>query len=209
MPKAGRAAGDGPADAAQADDAERLAVEALAQRQRAFGPGAGAHEALALDDAPHARQDQREGHVGDILGQHVRSVGDPDSARPRAVEIDRVEADAETGDDLELRTGVDELRAGAEHAVGRDGPDRAGRPRSGTARGPSRATICGRHSRVRRAASPIRDSGRPSRRRALSLSLPPFISTTIGRAIESRNSTCYKMRRHDPCSGHGTWRRDH
>ena len=107
----------------EADDAERLTVEAFAQRQRAFDPRAGAHEGLALDDAAHACQDQRERHVGDVLGQHVRRIGDPDAPRPRPVEVDGVEANAETGDDLELGTGVDETGAGAQDAIRRDGAD--------------------------------------------------------------------------------------
>ncbi len=119
----GRAAGDGAADAAVAEHAQRLAVEAAPERQRALGPGPGPHEGVALDDAPEDRQDQREGHVGHVLGQHIRRIGDPHPARPRAVEVDRVEPDAETGNDLEFRAGVDKLRVRAEHAVRRDGAD--------------------------------------------------------------------------------------
>src|SRR5271166_2608610 len=43
--------------------------------------------------------------------------------RACAVEVDRVEADAETGYDLKLRAGVDETGAGAQDAIGRDGAD--------------------------------------------------------------------------------------
>ena len=49
--------------------------------------------------------------VGDLLGQHVRRVGDDDAALGRRLDVDRVVADAEIGDDLELRQALDQ-RAG-------------------------------------------------------------------------------------------------
>ena len=97
-------AADRLADAAHADDAD-LAVAQRADAQRiVLGlPQAGAHIAIGLDEFAQRRDQQSHRDVGDFLGQHVRRVGDDDVMLARIGEIDMVIADAEAGDDFELR----------------------------------------------------------------------------------------------------------
>ena len=108
-----RAPGQRLADAAHADDAHALAQEPCAQHRgrTPAAPLVGPHHALARAHAARRGQHQRHRHVGCVLGQHARRVGDGDAAMARGVEIDMVDAGAERGDQLELRTGL------AQHAA--------------------------------------------------------------------------------------------
>jgi hypothetical protein len=47
-------------------------------------------------------------HVGGVLGQHARRIGDGDAALARGVEVDVVDAGAERGDQLQPRPGLRE-----------------------------------------------------------------------------------------------------
>ena len=76
-------------------------LSAQHRRRTPAGPLAGAHHALALAHASRRRQHQRHGHVGGVLGQHARRVGDGDAALAGGVEIDMVDAGAERGDQLQ------------------------------------------------------------------------------------------------------------
>jgi hypothetical protein len=60
----------------------------------------------ALGEPAGDREDEGHGHVGRVLGQHARRVGDDDAAHARGVEIDVVHAVAEIGDQLQLRAGL-------------------------------------------------------------------------------------------------------
>ncbi len=60
----------------------------------------------ALGQPARHRQDQGHGHVGRVLGQHARRVGDDDAAHARGVEVDVVDAVAEVGDQFQLRPGL-------------------------------------------------------------------------------------------------------
>ena len=93
---------DGAADAPEPENAERLAAQARAERQGARAPCAGADMRVAVDHLAHVGEDEREGEVRHVLGENVGRVGDADAAGARALEIDRVDADAVAGDDLEL-----------------------------------------------------------------------------------------------------------
>jgi hypothetical protein len=63
-------------------------------------------ERRALGQPPRHGEDQRHGHVGGILGEDARRVGDQDRAVPRRLEIDIVDAGAELGDQLEVGAGL-------------------------------------------------------------------------------------------------------
>ena len=97
------------ADPAHADDAEPLAVDAVAEHpgRRPAVPLAVAvlQDVRAFDQTARHGEDQRHGHVGGVLGQHARRVGDDDAAVARRLEIDIVDAGAEIGDQLQLRAG--------------------------------------------------------------------------------------------------------
>ena len=119
-------AGEAPrhlgADAAEAEDAGALAVHAALQGIAALGrPGAGPHPGVGADHAARQRQHHGDAEIGDVPGQHVGRVGDADAARPRGGEVDRIEADAINGNDLERGQGVDQRAAGAELAARGDG----------------------------------------------------------------------------------------
>ena len=64
----------------------------------------------ALGDAPRDRHDQRHGHVGGVLGQDARRVGDGDAARHRGLDIDIVDPGAEIGDELQPVAGLHDHR---------------------------------------------------------------------------------------------------
>ena len=92
----------GLADAAHAEDAERVVVHVLADQQvdPPFRPLAGVHEALALTQPAGRGQQKREGEVGGGVGQDVRRVGDQDAGARGGGNVDVVEADGDVGDDL-------------------------------------------------------------------------------------------------------------
>ena len=96
------------ADQAEADDAERLALDAGAEHvEHAPDPGGlGADHALALAEAAGRHQDQRHRDVGGGLRQHGRRVREPDSAAVLdRLRVDVVEAHGDVRDHLQLRTG--------------------------------------------------------------------------------------------------------
>ncbi len=68
-------------------------------------PFPGADQPLALGQPARYRQDQRHGHVGGVLGQHARRVGDADGALAGGGEVDVIDAGAERGDELQPRPG--------------------------------------------------------------------------------------------------------
>jgi hypothetical protein len=100
-------------DAAHADDAEPLAADAMAEHpgRRPAVPGlAFGEHGGALDQPARHREDQRHRHVGGVLGQHFRCVGDGDAAGMRRRHVDIVDAVAEIGDQPELAVGrVDDV----------------------------------------------------------------------------------------------------
>ena len=91
------------ADPPHADDPEQLAADPVAEHPRR-GPAlplALADHALALGEPARDREDQRHGHVGSIVGEHARRVGDHDLARTGRVKVDMLDPRAEVGDQLE------------------------------------------------------------------------------------------------------------
>ncbi len=124
QPESARPLGHGLADASHADDAEPLAEDAVAEHpsRRPAVPsiGAASEQRGAFGQAPRHGEDQRHGHVGGVLGQHARGVGDQDRPVARGFEVDIVDAGAELGDQLEVRPGL--AQHGPVDAVG-DGRD--------------------------------------------------------------------------------------
>ena len=103
------------ADAPHADDAEPLAEDTMAEhpgRRPAlpFALGVLEHH-RAFGQPPRHGEDQRHGHVGGVLGEHARRIGDDDAAVARGLEVDIVDAGAELGDQLQVRPGL------AQHAA--------------------------------------------------------------------------------------------
>lgn len=79
------------ANAPEADDAETLAPDAGGEAHRPLlRPGAGAYIGVAFGDGPRGGQQQGEGHVGDILGEHVGRVGHGDAAGAGGRQVDGV-----------------------------------------------------------------------------------------------------------------------
>ena len=83
--EAASASRDGAPDAAEADDAERRAGHLL--RDTSFrprpGPAAGADEAVALDDLPARREDEREREIGDAWSRGRRACSSRATPRSR------------------------------------------------------------------------------------------------------------------------------
>ncbi len=78
----------------------------------------------ALDQPARDGEDERHGHVGGVLGEDARRVGDSDAAVAGRVEVDVVDAGAEVGDEAKLRAGlgnhgaIDAVRDGGDQHVG-------------------------------------------------------------------------------------------
>ncbi len=97
---------DLPADAAEADDAQRLAGQVHAQ-ERDFVPDA-VHDAYAgrgqvAGEAEH----EGKGEFGDGDGVCVGAADGLDTASTRALNVDRLQAAVDAGDDGQLRGRVD------------------------------------------------------------------------------------------------------
>ncbi len=99
-----RPLGHRPADPAHADDPELLAAQAPAQHPGG-GPAveaAGAHHPVALGEAPLGGEDQGQGDVGGILGQHAGGVGDGKARGHGGGDVDVVDPRPEVGDQLQV-----------------------------------------------------------------------------------------------------------
>jgi hypothetical protein len=108
-------AGHRLADTAHADDAETLAADAMSEhpgRRPARPVLAFGDETGALGQPPRHRENQRHGHIGGVLGQHLRGVGHGDAASVCGGDIDIVDAVAEIGDQPQLAVGLVEDRFG-------------------------------------------------------------------------------------------------
>ena len=77
-----------------------------------------ADEAVVGHEPPAGGQDKRDREIGDVVGQEARRVGDRDTSASGMIEVDGVEADADTGDDLEFRKSIHKRPVGAAPAVG-------------------------------------------------------------------------------------------
>ena len=104
------ALGDRLADAAEAEDADRPAAELGRELRPALRPFARLHEAVEAHEAAAGHHDQRDGDVGDVVGQHVRRVRHLDAAPAAVIDRHAVVADAEHRDDLERRQRVEQRR---------------------------------------------------------------------------------------------------
>ena len=91
------------ADLPEADDAERLPLNARAEHEpHVPGPrGAAADEPLALAKTPRGHQDQRERDVGSRFGEHTGSVRGDDAPRSACSDVDVVVADRDVRDDTQ------------------------------------------------------------------------------------------------------------
>lgn len=117
------AARDGPPDPAEAEDAHMPAAQGRGERVGPRRPVPGAQVAVRLRDLAHGRQEQPEGEVGHLVGEHVRRVRDDDAPLRRGADIDRIVADAETRHDLELGQFLDEGAVDGGLRPGRHGAD--------------------------------------------------------------------------------------
>ncbi len=98
--------------AAHADNAERLAADAMAEHAAwaPAGPLSRTHQLLALGEAARHRDDERHGHVGGVLGEHAGRVGHDDVAGSCCRERDMVHARAVIGDELQPLAGARDQR---------------------------------------------------------------------------------------------------
>ena len=97
---------DRPADPAESEDADPPPAQRRRERERRLRPMARAQVAVRLGDPPQGRQHEADREVGDLVGEHVRRVGDDDAAPVRRDGIDGVVADAEIRDEFEVRQPV-------------------------------------------------------------------------------------------------------
>ncbi len=120
--ESGKARGDERTDATEADDADRL-LEEFGSREGAALPGACGERGVRGGNAAGEAQDvaDRELGGGDDVGG--RRIDDHDAGSRGRLDVDVVEADSGTGDDLELRgvpqsLFVDAGRRADQHGVG-------------------------------------------------------------------------------------------
>ena len=78
-------------------------------------PAAFASGANGVDDAPRQRQHQRHGVVGHLGRVRPGHVGREDAELGGGVEVDRVDADSQAADHLELRTALEHRARGQGH----------------------------------------------------------------------------------------------
>ena len=99
-------------DPAWPDDADELAVEALAEHEleREAPRLAPPEQAVALGDATEQREHQRQRELGRRTRQHVRRVRDEDVVRAGSVEVEVVHADRVVGNDPQPGTSPVEQR---------------------------------------------------------------------------------------------------
>ena len=79
-----------------------------------FGHSPGAQISLGLRQPAHRHEHQRHRGVGDFVVEHAGRMGDDDPVLRRPFGVDMVVADAETGDDLEVRQPAHEGRVDGE-----------------------------------------------------------------------------------------------
>ena len=84
------------------------------------------HIPIALTQPPQHSQHEPDGEVGDVFGQHVGGVRNPNPLLPALREVDLVHSDAEARHDLQPRQRLDQLGIGAGGGVSDDGADRVG-----------------------------------------------------------------------------------
>jgi hypothetical protein len=102
--EAERPPGYSAADAAEADDAECLAMDVAPKEDHVLPLSelALADVAIRLDDAAGGGHEERPGEVSRGLGEDVGSIRDDDPARGRRRHVDVVEADGHVGHHLEI-----------------------------------------------------------------------------------------------------------
>ena len=96
----------------------RIAQGRLRQRIRSAQPLARAEEAFGLRHLAHGAEQKAQRGVRHFFGQHIGRVGDDDSVRARPPRVDVVVADAEAGDQFELREPLHQRRV--DPVTGRD-----------------------------------------------------------------------------------------
>ena len=94
-------------DATSADDADRHLGDAPAHQPL---PLAAVHLEVRHVRVAQERQDEPDGELGNGRSGCFRGVRHRDASLPGGEEVDIVEADADTGDELEVRCGVHHLR---------------------------------------------------------------------------------------------------
>ncbi len=107
--------GHGPADGAEADDAERLARNGTAEEEhgRPVLKAAAPRQAVPLDDAAGNGEEETEGEVRRGFRRDAGRVGHDDAAPRGGRDIDIVEPHGQVGDDLEAGGPVHDLRVDA------------------------------------------------------------------------------------------------
>ncbi len=105
--------GNLPRNVAEADQAERAAVQAEQGLAGGHSPRSCADEAVVERDLARAREQQRHRMLGHFLYAVGRVVGDDDARLRGRFQIYRIHADAVAGDDPALRH--------PRHDIGRDG----------------------------------------------------------------------------------------
>ena len=118
----------------ETEDADTLAADSQSGWEALLAPFSGLHELVAERYASRGRYEQPNGHVGDIVGQHVRrsavngagrAVVDQagaqgfylDAAAAAEGQIDGIGADAVDCDQLERRQRIDDLAPRSDHAA--------------------------------------------------------------------------------------------
>ena len=98
------------ADVPQADDADTPATDLGAERVAVplHAPEAAADEPLGGRHATEHVDEQADGVVGDVGGEHPAGVGDNDAAARALVQVDEVNARRQARDAAEGRDGVEE-----------------------------------------------------------------------------------------------------
>jgi len=124
------AIGDGAADGAEPDHAERLAADAVAERDRPFFfPGTAANIVVRVDNLPARGEHHADAQIGAFVAHDAGRIGHRDAALACRGNIDEVDSSAEAGNDFELRQCRNQCPVDA--AVDLDGSQAHPRPQVG------------------------------------------------------------------------------
>ena len=109
QPEGAGAARHGLPNAPHADDSEALTGDSVPEHpgRRPASPGFfSRHDRGPFGEPARHRENERHGHVGGVLGEDARRIGDGDAALEGGRDVNIVDAVAEIGDELHLLAGM-------------------------------------------------------------------------------------------------------
>lgn len=115
--------GDGFADATETENAGGFTAESGGQGELAREPVALVQKAIGLDKATAGHEDKCRGKVGDVVSEHVWSVGEANPALPAGGKVHAIVTDPAEGDDFEIGQAGEEVSGDLGATIANEGAD--------------------------------------------------------------------------------------